>query len=116
MVTRPSSPEAPARSGWAAAWACALFGGVVLALHGAALRFPFMADDYFFYDETRPGSGWNPAEAIALTENYFRPVGRELYFFVLSRVFGPRPFLFHLFNLLVLFACVGLVFALARRL
>jgi tetratricopeptide (TPR) repeat protein len=96
--------------------ACALFGGVLLALHGAVLRFPFLADDYFFYDETRPGSGWNPAEAIALTENYFRPIGRELYFFVLSRVFGPQPFLFHLFNLAVLLACIGLVFALARRL
>jgi tetratricopeptide (TPR) repeat protein len=96
--------------------ACALFAGVLLALHGLALRFPFLADDYFFYDETRPGSGWNPAEAISLTENYFRPVGRELYFFVLSRVFGPRPLLFHLFNLAVLLACVGLVFVLARRL
>jgi tetratricopeptide (TPR) repeat protein len=89
---------------------------VLLALHGAALRFPFLADDYFFYDETRPGSGWNPAEAISLTENYFRPIGRELYFYVLSRVFGPHPFLFHLFNFVVLLACVGLVFALGRKL
>jgi tetratricopeptide (TPR) repeat protein len=102
--------------GGAAALACALFAGVLLALQGGALRFPFLADDYFFYDETRPGSGWNPIEAISLTENYFRPVGRELYFFVLSRLFGPRPLLFHLFNFALLLACVGLVLALARRL
>lgn len=104
------------RAGWATALSVALFGGVLLALHGGALRFPFLADDYFFYDETRPGSGWSPLEAVALTRNYFRPVGRELYFYVLSRVLGPHPLLFHLFNLAILLVCIGLVFALARRL
>ena len=41
---------------------------------------------------------------------------RELYFFTLSRLFGPHPLLFHLFNAFVLLLTVGMVFALARRL
>ena len=95
--------------------ALALFAGALLALHGSELRFPFVADDYLFLESAvAPGPG-HIFGSVPLATNYFRPVGRELYFFTLARVFGPEAFPFHLFNFLVLLGTVVLVYFLARR-
>jgi tetratricopeptide (TPR) repeat protein len=99
----------------AAVIASVCFGGALIALHGFTLRFPFIADDFLFLDEAG-ASGARPSLArLALAINYFRPVGRALYFFALSHLFGPNPVLFRLFNWLVLLVTLALVIVLARR-
>src|SRR5262249_41511704 len=48
--------------------------------------------------------------------NYFRPVGRELYFYAVSRIAGHEPLAYRVVNLGILAAIIAMVVALARRL
>ena len=89
---------------------------LLLALHGYVLRFPFISDDYVFICGTWAGSLRNLFGAFHTVQNYFRPLGRELYFGALSLVAGNHPLAFHLINFAVLLATVALVMALGTRL
>jgi hypothetical protein len=93
----------------------ALLAGTLLALHGYVLRFPFISDDYVFLSDTWRGSWKNLYGAFNTVQNYFRPLGRELYFFGLSRIAGNHPLPFRLFNFAVLITIVLLVIRLALR-
>lgn len=95
--------------------ALGLLTATLIVLHGYVLVWPFVSDDYIFLTQTWRGSWWNLYGAFSTTQNYFRPLGRELYFFGLSLVAGNDPRVFRILNLAVLVAMIGLVMLLARR-
>src|SRR5439155_11938060 len=66
-----------------------LLGTLLVSLHGAALRFPFLADDYACLDQARSGLVGSVVRAFTGTLTYnFRPIVRELYFWLLATVTG----------------------------
>lgn len=97
-------------------WAIAagLLGALLLVLHGRFLAWPFISDDFVFLDASRRLD--QLFSSFDVYRNYFRPIGRELYFFAGHAVAGYRPLPYHLFNFLVLLAVVLLVVGLGRRL
>jgi len=104
--------------GWQAAGLLAVTLGLIaaalLALHGVVLRWPFLSDDYLFLSASR---SWHDlAHAAAKTPNYFRPLGRELYFFTGYHLAGSRPLAFHLVNFTILVATLVMVMAIGRHL
>ena len=86
-----------------------------LCLHLSALRLPFFADDYLFLDRVR---GRSLAAALLSPDpihNFWRPVGRQLYFWSVARL-GESPLAAHLANLALFLAILALLFELVRRL
>src|SRR5205823_9423093 len=75
-----------------------------------------IADDYAFLAASRAGDLANLFGAFDTVQNYFRPIGRELYFLAVSWFAGADPYRFHLVNLGILLATLGLVVALGARL
>src|SRR5439155_101384 len=112
----PAPPESRARRLAPAALALILVAASLALLHGYVLRWPFVSDDYVFLAGIQKGSLRNLYGAFEVVQNYFRPVGRELYFLALSRVAGFDPLVFHLFNFGVLLAVMGLVLAVCWQL
>ncbi|TMQ52444.1 MAG: hypothetical protein E6K73_02845 [Candidatus Eisenbacteria bacterium] len=112
----PAPPESRARRLAPAALAFILVAASLALLHGYVLRWPFVSDDYVFLAGIQKGSLRNLYGAFEVVQNYFRPVGRELYFLALSRVAGFDPLVFHLFNFGVLLAVMGLVLAVCWQL
>lgn len=87
-----------------------------LLLGAPALRAPFFADDWLFLDQAR---GRGLLEALRAPDpigNFFRPLGRVLWFWTLGRASGESAAVFHAANLLLWLAAVALLWALARRL
>src|SRR6185503_15758159 len=96
-----------------AALALILLGATML--HWTALRLPFFADDFLFLQQVR---GRSPLNALALPDaigNFFRPVGRQLYFWILGTLSGESPFAFHLANLVLFLGLIALLFVIVRR-
>ncbi len=92
-----------------------IFLGVAL-LHAGALRLPFFADDYLFLEQVR---GRSPIAALTAPDaisNFFRPVGRQLYFWLLAHLTGESPRAFHAANLVLFLGIIALLFAIVRRL
>src|SRR6266567_2846339 len=85
-------------------------------LHGDALRLPFFADDYLFLDQVRHRSLLQVLAAPDPIGNFFRPFGRQFYFWALSRLTAQSALAFHAVNLGLFLGIVALLFALARRL
>jgi hypothetical protein len=102
----------PRRSGW-------LLGGIVaaaLALHASVLRAPFFADDYLFLEQVRGRSLGQALTSPDPIGNFLRPVGRPLYFWLVARLGGEEPAIFHGVNLALFLALVVVLFLLVRRL
>ena len=91
-----------------------LLGSLLLTLHGSVIRWPFLSDDFIFLSHSR--SVGQLFSAFDQFPNYFRPIGRELYFFAGHALFGNRPLPFHLLNFTLLLGIVALVVALGARL
>jgi hypothetical protein len=70
-----------------------------------ALHVPFFADDFLFLDQVRDRSLFTVLAEPDPIGNYYRPVGRQLYFWSLRRLAGENPVLHHAANL-ALFAAV----------
>jgi hypothetical protein len=88
----------------------------VLALHAGTLRKPFFADDYFFLEQVR---GQSLPSALASPDplgNFLRPVSRQAYFWVLSRMGNESPVVFHGANLLLFLGSLAFIYLVARRL
>lgn len=120
---RPTPKSAPSRApatsplGWSSeALALALVLVAALAIHGAALTKPFFADDYLFLDQVRHRSLPQALVARDPIGNFFRPVGRQAYFWVVSRVGRESPLVSHAANLALFGLAVTLLYLLARRL
>src|SRR6185503_9630936 len=83
-------------------------------LHWGAVRLPFFADDYLFLEQARGRS--LPATLMSpdVIGNFFRPVGRQLYFWVLAHPFGEAPAAAHAANLVLFLGIVSLLFIVVR--
>jgi tetratricopeptide (TPR) repeat protein len=91
-----------------------LLGGLLLALNGSVLGWPFLSDDFIFLSTSR--SIAQLFSSFDQFPNYFRPIGRELYFFLGYKVAGTHPLPFHLANFAILLAIVALLVSLGTRL
>jgi hypothetical protein len=116
-TARRGPPSAPrlAFPALAPGWALAL---VLLAgawLQISSLGLPFFADDYLFLDQLRGRSLWAALTSPDPLRNFWRPVGRQLYFWLVSRG-GESTVVAHGLNLLIFLGIVALLFVLARRL
>ncbi len=86
-----------------------------LVLRAPVLRYTFFADDHLFLDQVRGASivsAWAVDDPL---RNYWRPLSRQLYFWVVSRC-GESPVVAHVLNLTLLLGIVVLVWAVGRRL
>lgn len=120
--SKTSAPGVSSRAPAAKAWV--LPSGIVLGLillgavilHRDAIRLPFFADDYLFLEQARGRS--LPAALVApdVIGNFFRPVGRQLYFWILAHPFGEAPAAAHAANLALFLGIVSLMFVIVRRL
>jgi hypothetical protein len=81
----------------------------------SALRLPFFADDYLFLDQMRGRSLWAALTSPDPLRNFWRPVGRQLYFWLVSQS-GESAAVAHALNLVIFLGIVALLFVLARRL
>ena len=94
----------------------ALPPGVALALvlvgvawlHISALRLPFFADDYLFLDQVRGRSLWAALASPDPLRNFWRPVGRQLYFWLVALT-GESPLAAHLLNLIIFAGIVAML-------
>lgn len=117
-----AGPRAASSSGPAAAPALPALAVPVLAavaaalLHWRALAAPFFADDWLFLDQARARSLVAALLSPDPIGNFFRPLGRVLWFGVLGRASGESPVVFHAANLALWVLAVVLLWALARRL
>jgi hypothetical protein len=84
-------------------------------LHASALRLLFFADDYLFLDQVRTRSLFGALTSPDPLRNFWRPVGRQLYFWLVVRL-GETPLAAHAMNLLIFAGIVAMLFVLVRRL
>jgi len=87
-----------------------------LILQGGAIAKPFFADDYLFLDQVRHRSLFQVLAAPDPIGNFFRPFGRQFYFWFLSRLTGQSVVAFHAVNLGLFLGILVLLFSIARRL
>jgi hypothetical protein len=83
--------------------------------HVGSLGAPFFADDWLFLDQVRFRS---LAQVLASPDplgNFFRPLGRQVWFWLFARLGGESPGVFHAANLACLVAAVVLLALLGRR-
>ena len=85
------------------------------AIHARSIKAPFFTDDYAFLDHIHRRSLGDIFAGDPLG-NFYRPVGRQIYFLALGPASGDSPLVFHAVNLLLFLAAVALVFVLGRRL
>jgi len=88
---------------------------IVLLLHGFVLGHPLFADDYLFFDRVRYRG---LAEVLAEPDvlgNFWRPLTRQVYFWVVAHGLGESALALHLVNLASLLAILVLLFTLVRR-
>ena len=96
-----------------AALAILLVGG--LAIHLRSLASGFFADDYLFLEQVRGRSLFAALSSPDPLGNFIRPLGRQAWFWFVSRVWREAPFPFHVANLLVFLGSVALLYRLVRR-
>ena len=102
------------RARWGGALAAILTAAA--ALQSAALRSPFFADDWLFLDATRGRGLFAALAAPDPIGNFARPLGRQVWFWLMDRVGGGEPVAFHAANLLLWLLALGMFASLARRL
>lgn len=116
MPMATGAPAKPSGVRFAPYWALAsiLLGTVLLYL--PVLHTAFCADDYLFLDQVRGRSLWEALLAPDPLSNFFRPISRQVYFWVIAGLTQESPFAFRVGNLVTLLGLVTLLWALARRL
>jgi hypothetical protein len=87
-----------------------------LVLQFGALRTPFFNDDYLFLDQAGRGSLIQTLAERDPIGNFYRPVGRQLWFWLWSRASGSSALAFHAANFALWLAVLALLFAVTRRL
>ncbi|MFI5370857.1 MAG: hypothetical protein ACHQ52_04795 [Candidatus Eisenbacteria bacterium] len=81
-------------------------------LHRDALRAPFFADDYAFLDAVRGRSLTGALTGADPLGNYFRPVGRQLWFWLIAHGGGASPWVAHALGLGLFLTSITLLFVL----
>jgi tetratricopeptide (TPR) repeat protein len=89
--------------------------GLGLVLFARVFGIGWIADDYLFLDAVRRFPLGELLTGRHAIEGYYRPVSRELYFWIGDRVFGLSAGALHGLNALLFAASAALVFNLARR-
>ena len=84
-------------------------------LHARSVSAPFFADDYLFLDQVRDRSLWGALTSQDPIGNFFRPVGRQLWFWLVGHMSGQSAAAFHLANLGLFLAALSLLYAIVRR-
>lgn len=99
------------------AWACiALILAGAVWLYLPALDTPFFADDYLFLDQVRGRPFLASLATPDPLSNFYRPVSRQLYFWLIGKATHESPFAFHAGNLSCLLVILVLLFLIVRRL
>jgi hypothetical protein len=78
--------------------------GAVVALallYRGPLRTGFLNDDHLFLEDARTRPLASALTELGALGNYFRPLGRQLYFEALSPIAGGDPLVFHVVNALL---------------
>ena len=88
--------------------------GAGLALYLPNLRLQLVADDYIFLMLARTRA-LLPSLGTTGGVSYYRPLSRQIYFWVMTRLAGTSPFAFHVASLLLYLACAALLAAVAWR-
>jgi tetratricopeptide (TPR) repeat protein len=114
-TARASRPPAGPGERLRLAAAFVLVAGLLLSLHRPIWGTPFLLDDFTFYDDARNATPASVFLGSPTASNYYRPLGREIYFALGRSAFGPRPDLFRVVNLAFLFATALGTMALAAR-
>ncbi|MBI5169262.1 MAG: hypothetical protein HZA61_07220, partial [Candidatus Eisenbacteria bacterium] len=114
---RPHTTEPPGAPPSATAWlALAAILAATIVLFVPLLRTGFFADDYLFLDQVRDRSLLEALRAPDPLSNFFRPVSRQLYFWIVAGLTNESAFAFHVGNLVSLLGVIVLLWALVRRL
>jgi len=95
---------------------CALILTAAIVIHAESLTAPFFSDDYLFLDQVRDRSLPETLTSPDPLGNFFRPVGRQLYFWSLANLGGESPLVFHMANLALYLLVLALLYLLTRRL
>lgn len=118
----PGAVTASGRGVWTLPrWTLPPWGGLALLLLAAlwiylpAIRTPFFADDYLFLEQARHRSLIEALTSADPLGNFFRPVGRQLYFWLVAHASGESPQAFHAVNLGLFLLLLVLLFAVTRR-
>ncbi|HVP38338.1 MAG TPA: glycosyltransferase family 39 protein [Candidatus Saccharimonadales bacterium] len=78
-------------------------------------RLPFYNDDFVYLDDASRRPLLDALVHPVRLGGYLRPLSRAAHFGIAWRAFGLDPAKYHLTNLVLVLACVALVWALARR-
>ena len=109
-------PPPAARNGFPLLALVATLALFLALAHGAALTAPFFSDDYILIDKVRGAPWFDLFRPRALAYGWYRPLGRELHFWAILRLFPLDPLPFHAACFALWLSTLGLYAALARRL
>ena len=84
-------------------------------LHRGIFRFGFFADDFLFLDQARGKSLLATLGSPDPIGNFLRPLGRQVHFWVFSRLGNESPIPFHIANLALFLIALILFERIARR-
>lgn len=96
--------------------ALSVAGVVLVALlrHVSELRRPFFADDFFFLEQVRNRNLFDALSSPDPLRNFFRPVGRQLYFWTLGRLGGEQAWVFRAANVALFAFALLLLYRIVR--
>ncbi len=83
--------------------------------HGAELTRPFFADDYLFLEQVRRHGLLAALTSPDPLGNFVRPIGRQLYFWIVATLGGERPEVFRLVNWAIFSGALLLLYRVVRR-
>ncbi len=85
-----------------------------VAIHVGDLGRGFFADDFLFLDSVRTRSLLEVLMRPDPIGNFYRPLGRQFWFWSLGHATGESPFAFHAANLSVFLVAIALMWSLVR--
>jgi len=93
----------------------ALLAVAIVLLHVPGLPRTFFADDFLFLDQVRSRTLLESLRVADPLSNFYRPVSRQIYFWIISATTNESGFAFHASNLFFFVVLVGLFYLVARR-
>jgi len=78
-------------------WLVLLVAGLAI-FYLEALRTGFLNDDYLFLEQAKRAPLTQSVATPDALGNFYRPLSRQIYFFILTPLAGDRPLVFHLVN------------------
>jgi len=92
-----------------------IFAGSFI-LQASALKAPFFADDYVFLDLVSFKSLAQSVISPDPLSSYFRPLGRQVYFWLNAHISNESPVFFHSVNFCLFLLSLALLFSIGKRL